>query len=127
MASASASGSAPKRKRTDAASTPQPPVVEKFSEYFNDPDADILLRSVDGRLFATQRMYLCAASSVFEDMFKVPQPIENDEMAPKEGQAAPGVLPIVEMAEEGDELEPFLRWIHRDTFNDIYDPCVYRE
>lgn len=89
----------------------------------------MILRSADGWLFATQRAYLIAASSVFEDMFKVPQPeVTARGGLRKEGQVAPGVLPTVELAETGDELELFLRWIHRRTFDaarkDAFRPSV---
>lgn len=120
MASSAASSS--KRKRSEQSKTPPPAqaVVEKWSHYFNDPEADVILRSVSGRLFATKRAYLVAASSVFEDMFKIPQPVDVRGGARKDGQAAPGVLPVAEMTETGSDLAPFLRWIHRDTFEVIY-------
>ncbi|KAL7412915.1 hypothetical protein BDY24DRAFT_81947 [Mrakia frigida] len=113
--------SSPKRKRTNDFSPPPPPVVESFSTFFNDPKADILLRSVDGLLFATRRAYLVAASSVFEDMFEIPQPVEDGAGRRKHGQEAPGTLPVVEMSEKGEDLEIFFRWIHRRTFKEIYD------
>lgn len=121
MAASTASSS--KRKRTDQDSPPPAAVtiVETFSSFFNDPEADVLLCSSDGPLFATRRAFLVVASSVFDDMFKIPQSYVDQGGSRKDGQAAPGVLPVVEMTEVGAELEPFLRWIHRDTFEAIFD------
>lgn len=120
---ASSTASSPKRKRTDQSKTPPPSqaVVEKWSQHFNDPEADVILRSVDGYLFATRRAFLVAASPVFDDMFKIPQANDDHGGLRKEGQAAPGVLPVVEMTEIGPKLSLFLRWIHRDTFEAIFN------
>lgn len=124
MASSSSAATSSKRRRASqsSASPFAVAVVEKWSSFFNDPEADVILRSVDGRLFATRQAYLIAASSVLEDMFKIPQPPgeASGRRWKKKGQVAPGVLPVVEMAERGKRLELFLRWIHRDTFDDLY-------
>lgn len=110
----------PKRQRTSEPSPAHTAVPDRFSTFFNDPQADVILRSVDGALFATRRAYLIGPSSVLEDMFAVPQPVTDKEATSKDGQAAPGILPVVQMSETGPELEVFLRWIHRDTFEDLY-------
>lgn len=122
MASSStSSASASKRKRTDEEDGPAASAVaESWSSFFNAPDADVILRSVDGCLFATRRAFLVAASAVFDDMFSIPQPSEEDSRLMKDGQAAPDALDVVHMGETGNELEPFLRWIHRDTFDALY-------
>lgn len=119
---ASTSAPAPSSSKQDRAAQPSSPpaIVDKFSPTFNDPEADVILRTADGWLFATKRMYLMVASSVFEDMFKLPQLYQPSGGVTKAGQAAPGVLPVVEMAETRAHLEPFLRWIHRDTFDSLF-------
>jgi len=81
-----------------------------FSSFFNDPDADVILRSSDGLLFATRETHLSSASSVLEAMFKNRRPCEMVGRARYLGQAAPRALPVVQLAEDGFRLEHFLRW-----------------
>lgn len=45
---------------------------------FNDPKADIIIRSVDNVDFRTHRLILSLASPVFEDMFGLPQSPTNE-------------------------------------------------
>ena len=94
---------------------------DKFSAFFNDPDADILLRSIDGRLFATQRIHLQSASAVFRDMLGMPQPVKVEEEEKRRGQKAMGVLPFVQMQESGSDLEVLLRWIHQSTYEALFE------
>lgn len=48
-----------------------------FTHPFHDEDADIILRSVDGAQFSAHRIILSKASSVFSDMFTLPQTAEE--------------------------------------------------
>ena len=90
-----------------------------FSAFFKDPQADVVLRSTDKISFATRRLFLIAASSAFEGMFDVPQPTAVELSAKTDTPW--GALSVVEMSETAEELEPFLRWIHRDTFEALHD------
>lgn len=65
---------------------------------FDDASADLILRSSDGIDFHVHRLVLSLASSVFADMFTVPQSISE-----------PGV-PTVQMAESSDVLDMALRF-----------------
>lgn len=66
-------------------------------------DADVVIRSSDGVLFATQKFYLQAASPIFEDVLKMGS----------EGEKRDG-KPLVQLHEKADALEPFFRLVHRD-------------
>jgi len=82
------------------ASLPTPPGFEI------DPKADIVVRSIDRFDFPFRRLFLSAASPVFEDMLE-----HIDGLA---GEKNAQGLPIMQVEERKDELELFLRFIHRD-------------
>ncbi|KDQ60473.1 hypothetical protein JAAARDRAFT_191850 [Jaapia argillacea MUCL 33604] len=74
---------------------------------FNDPRADIILRSSDKIDFATFKTILSLSSPIFDDMFRLPQPSsDSGSQAEKDGVA------VVEMTENGKELEMLLRFCH---------------
>ncbi|KAI0794419.1 hypothetical protein C8Q74DRAFT_575495 [Fomes fomentarius] len=68
------------------------------SHPFNQPSADIYLRTTDHVHFYVHRQILSQASSVFADMFTLPQPPESSE--------AP---PIVDVTEDSKTLDQLLR------------------
>ncbi|KAI8985547.1 hypothetical protein BD414DRAFT_57707 [Trametes punicea] len=72
------------------------------SHPFNKNNADVILRSSDHVDFRVYSQILMAASPVFEDMFRVPQP-PADEQHQKDG------LPIVELSEDSAAIESVLR------------------
>ncbi|KDQ60475.1 hypothetical protein JAAARDRAFT_56369 [Jaapia argillacea MUCL 33604] len=87
---------------------------------FNDPRADVILRSSDNVDFRTFKAILFSSSSIFDDMFSIPQP----STAPVED------VPVVEMEESARILELLLRFCHpgenpeMETFEDARDVLV---
>lgn len=79
------------------ASTSSPHAVA--SHPFNQPSADIYLRTADHVHFYVHRQILSQASSVFADMFTLPQP-------PAQSSEAP---PIVDVTEDSKTLDQLLR------------------
>ncbi|KAF8892203.1 hypothetical protein BD779DRAFT_1621585 [Infundibulicybe gibba] len=71
-------------------------------------DADIILRSSDNVEFHTHRILLSLASSVFRDMFTLPQ---NSAMKP-DAEATQHIIP---MAETSSTLRHFLTWCDPGT------------
>lgn len=95
-----------------------------FDPLFNQPDADILLQTSDGGLFACRKEVLIAHSVIFEAMFDIPQappPTDNHPPPnPYADQQAPGVLPVVQMSETSPQLRIYLRWIHPHTHKKVH-------
>lgn len=73
------------------------------SPLFNNPDADIVLRSSDGVDFHVDLAVLAMASPVFKDMTTLPTPSSQDT---KEG------LPIILLQDTSTTLELLLQLIH---------------
>ena len=71
---------------------------------FNNISADVILRSSDLVDFRVRKGILAEASSVFDDMFGIPQP----ESTPLQGETRDG-LPLVKLEEDSD----ILRWLLR--------------
>ncbi|EPT01085.1 hypothetical protein FOMPIDRAFT_1041463 [Fomitopsis schrenkii] len=71
---------------------------------FNKASADVILRSSDLVDFRVRKGILAEASSVFEDMFGIPQP----EITPSQGDTREG-LPVVKLEEDSDILQWLLR------------------
>jgi hypothetical protein len=72
-----------------------------------DPKADIILKSSDGTSFPVRRLYLQAASEVFEEMLSS----GSDDKAEKDKGTG---LPVVTLQDSAKELDVFLRYIDRD-------------
>ncbi|KAI0339856.1 hypothetical protein BDW22DRAFT_1360878 [Trametopsis cervina] len=53
--------------------TPDSEVDIKYNPHFNEDDADIIIRAGDGAYFRVYKIFLSKASSVFKDMFRIPQ------------------------------------------------------
>ena len=116
-----------KRPRQEDTVSRSPPPSGKVHHLFNDADADILLQSSDGTLFAIRSLYLVAASSVFDDMFRVGGPgVEGPGEVKVEGQASPRILPRVRLDESGPHLAEFLTWIHPRTIRRIQKTDMLR-
>src|SRR5882762_7830629 len=80
---------------------------------FDSPDADVILRaplhpddpeSTEFKDFHTHKATLSTASTIFRDMFSVPQPSQ-----PPEGDANLSIVPV---ADHADLFETFLRLIY---------------
>ena len=72
------------------------------TEWENLPDADVILRASGGEEFHAHKLILSLVSPVFRDMFSVPQP------SPAESSE----LPIVDLSDPSEALEPFLQIIY---------------
>ena len=123
------SPSSPKRARPDdyEGSTPDPSARDKFSPRFNDPEADVLLRSRDGILYACQRSLLAASSTTFKNMFTWAQPKNAVLERRRPEQAAPGDLPKLHLDDEGERLEAFLEWIHPESLRGTIKTLVVNQ
>ncbi|KAJ3486053.1 hypothetical protein NLI96_g4516 [Meripilus lineatus] len=71
---------------------------------FNDPNADVVLRSCDAIDFYINRFTLTLASPIFRDMFELAEPI-SDSTHPE----SPSAHPIVDVSETSLVLESLLR------------------
>lgn len=76
--------------------------VSEASYPFDNPNADIILRSSDLVDFRVFSQILIAASPFFEGLFRVPQP-------PAEEQHRKDGLPIVHMSEDSKTIDAILR------------------
>ena len=77
---------------------------------FDDPDADIVIRSAEGISFRLYKVILSKASSVFRDMFTLP-----------DGQSHSGPQ-TVDVSEDADTLENLMRFcypVSRPTFHSL--------
>lgn len=106
------STSSQKRARTNTPPSASIVGVDVFAEKFNDPTADVLLRTWDGRLFGCHNYVLSASSKVFRDMLALPQPGGVSIKPRMPDQAAPEDLPIVQLSDEGQPLDAFLQWLY---------------
>ena len=82
------------------------------TQWKTPPDADIILRASGGREFHAHKLVLSLASSVFRDMFSVPQPSPTE----------PSQLPIVDVNDSPEALEIFLLIIYparKPLINDV--------
>ena len=82
------------------------------AEWQTPPGADVILRTSGGKEFLAHKLILSLASSVFEDMFSLPQPtpIESSQ------------LPIVDVNDPPEALEMFLQIVYptpNPPINDI--------
>jgi len=93
-----------------------PPAFKDASAPFDNPDADVILRSSDNVDFRVFKVFLSKASPVFKDMFKLPQtPTGQNDDDTKDG------LPIVQMAEGSKTIETILTMCYPMT---LVDPMV---
>lgn len=80
---------------------------------FNNPSADLILRSSDGVDFRVRKAFMTEVSPVFEDMMVV-------------GQTDQGEVPLVRLEEHSRTLEHFLRFVYPvenpkvDTLDDVF-------
>ena len=68
---------------------------------FDAPDADVILRSSDGKELRVHRLILSLASPVFQGMFSLPQPTEP-----------PSQIPSADVPESSDILQPFIQYLY---------------
>ena len=68
---------------------------------FKGPDADVILRSTDGKEYHAHNFIPSLASPVFQGMFGLPQPA-----------ASPPQIPAIDLAEPSEILEPFIQYLY---------------
>lgn len=78
----------------------------KASWPFDDPNAEVILRSSDNVDFRVFRCNLSLASPVFKDMFTLGAPVHG------EHPPNPSSLPVVPLSETGSALDTLLRLIY---------------
>ncbi|KAI0052203.1 hypothetical protein FA95DRAFT_66096 [Auriscalpium vulgare] len=83
-----------------------PPKPKDAGAPFNSADADIILRTCDGVDYRAHKVILRLASSVFADMFSLPQPADDG-------------VPIVPVTENARALELVLRWCYPVVSPDV--------
>lgn len=89
---------------------PAIPVEHSYSPNFPlYPEADLIVQSSDGTLFATRAVYLRAASTVFDDLLGLPVDF---------GQARKDGNPLLQVDESAQALEVFLRYAQKDRLRD---------
>jgi len=71
-------------------------------EHLDTTDADIIIRSADGRDFRAHKAILSLASPVFRDTFSIPQPPSPE----------PSSTPVVDVCETGKVLDAFLQCVY---------------
>lgn len=81
----------------------------------------MLISSGDDRLFATKQADVVAASPELEEKLLIQTAGINRNHVRFEGQAAPGVLPVVNVPQSGDLIELLLRWSHQRTLKAVRD------
>uniref|UniRef100_A0A0W0FQT4 BTB domain-containing protein n=1 Tax=Moniliophthora roreri TaxID=221103 RepID=A0A0W0FQT4_MONRR len=75
---------------------PPPRLPIAVSEPFNDPKADIVLRTTDNAEFRVYRSILSLSSPFFMDMFSLPQPPKGEKADAKAPSTSDQVLPVDE-------------------------------
>lgn len=99
--------------RTTFSMSVNPPAITDAGAPFDNPDADVILRSSDKADFRFFKLLLSLASPVFKDLFALPQvPDGNDT---KDG------LPIVQLTEGGRTLRMLLTMCYPMTVVDQPD------
>jgi hypothetical protein len=83
--------------------------AHKAKGLINHLDADIILRSSDGRDFRVMKVLLSLASPIFKDMFSLPQ-------SPNDMNNAKDDLPIVDLTEDSGTIQNLLAF---------YYPAIY--
>ena len=83
--------------------------VRQAKRPFDDEAADAILRSSDGVNFRVYRLLLSLVSSVFGDILSLPS-FGHGGYTTEEGGAGSQETPTMDVEEDADILESFLRW-----------------
>lgn len=84
---------------------------------FQAPNADVILRTSDGKELPVHKLILSLASPVFQGMFSLPQPNEP----------APSHTPVVDVPESSDILEPFLQYFYPFSPPKVSDVAMWAD
>ena len=82
---------------------------------FNAPDADAILRSSDGKELRVHRLILSLSSLVFQTMFAMPQSTGPPSQ----------ILPVIDLSDPSDVLEPFLQYLYPLSSPKITDTSMW--
>ena len=85
---------------------------------FDSPDADVILRSSDGKDLRVHRIILSLTSPVFQGMFNLPQPTESP---------SPSQIPTIDVPESSDILQPFLQYLYPRSPPKISDVAMWAD
>ena len=77
---------------------------------FDTPDADVILRSSDGKEFRVHLLILSLTSPVFQDMFNLPQPTES-----------PPQTPSIDFPKSSNIIQPFIQYLYPQSPPEISD------
>ncbi|TCD64928.1 hypothetical protein EIP91_003425 [Steccherinum ochraceum] len=89
--------------------------VKAAPPFDTSQDADIILRTCDGQSFFVSKVILSLSSSVFRDMFSVPQPTSS---ITQQSQSQP--LPVIEISDHSFPLDCLLRLCYP-----VADPALF--
>ena len=81
---------------------------------FDAPDADVILRSSDGKDLRVHRLILSLASPAFQGMFNLPQ---STEPSPE--------IPIIDVPESSDILQTFFQYLYPRSPPKISDLAMW--
>ncbi|KAJ7580268.1 hypothetical protein C8J56DRAFT_962698 [Mycena floridula] len=89
-------------------SSPEPQRTTVLAKHpFDDPKADIILRTSDGVDFRVYKLLLSLVSPVFKDMFEIPQPTGTDGSGEKQIN---NEVQVVELPETSRVMKHLLSW-----------------
>ena len=93
----------------------------EVSHPFNQPSADVILRTSDAVDFLIHTTVLSLASPVFATMFQMPQPPPDTHASQGTTQGAPP-RPVVDIAEDSRTLDPLLRLCYPMKKAELHEP-----
>ncbi|KAF9003039.1 hypothetical protein BDQ17DRAFT_1242485 [Cyathus striatus] len=105
----------------------------KYHPTFSYPDADVVLRSLEGTLYRVHSFTLCNTSGLFSTMFCLPQPKRRKDASKPGERSCPPDADIIDVYEADFELERLLcllcgipapRW---ESFSDMERVLVVAE
>jgi len=83
------------------------PTATNTTQPFDNPNADVILRSLDNVDFRTFKLVLSLASDLFDTMFSLPSPSKEDsDQVFKDG------LPVIQIEAESSDLRRLLLFCH---------------
>ncbi|KAH8110812.1 hypothetical protein DFH11DRAFT_1618868 [Phellopilus nigrolimitatus] len=83
--------------------------LRQASSPFDNPDADLILRTSDEMDFRVMKVVLALSSPFFKDMFTLPQPGSSDRRGTSLSPMGSESIPIVSITESSVVLDPLLR------------------
>ena len=94
-----------KRRRTSTPLTDEPSVIVRSTVWYDD--GSVVLQA-ECKQFRVHRTLLCQNSTIFTDMFSIPQPSPEESLV--EG------CPLVRLSDSAEEVETVLRALYFHTY-----------